>query len=95
MRTMYRLSGGAHSPAANVPDDLDCNKLMNKAMDVEVLARVTHTESYFYVLIKSSLPNRAAKIQNRMACLAERRVSTALLQPVLWRKVLAVSTARR
>jgi hypothetical protein len=94
LQTLFRLNSGVASPAI-VPAEFDCKPLFRRALEVETDARVTRTESYFYMLVRGNSRDRATKIQNRIAGLAENKVSTARLQVLLWRKALAVSTARK
>ena len=94
LKTMLRLSAGAGSPGA-VPEKVDVSQLMATATEVEQKARVTHTESYFYAIVMSTAKDRATRIQNRIEGMALYGVSTQSLQPQLWRKALALQTARR
>ena len=71
------------------------DELMQKADAINWKAQVTHTESYFYELLKGNEKDRANKIQSRITEMAKHRLSTSSLQALLWRKALAVSTSRK
>ena len=88
LNTMRRLNGEADAGGR-------IDELMQKADDINWKARVTHTESYFYELLKGNEKDRANKIQSRITEMAKHRLSTSSLQALLWRKALAVSTSRK
>ena len=96
LKIMHRLgsaeeAGGADSPAEAV----QVEELSKKAKRVETQARITHTESFFFKLLTGTSKERATKIHSRITEMATHGVSTSSLQPLLWRKALAVSTARK
>lgn len=93
LKVMRRLMGDADP--GDMPAELNIEELSRKARAVEVTARITHTESYFYQLLTGNAKDRATKIQSRITEMAKHGVSTSSLQTLLWRKALAVSTARK
>ena len=76
-------------------EDRQVEQLSSKARKVEKQARITHTESFFYKLLLGNSKDRATKIHTRITEVAKHGACTSSLQPLLWRKGLAVSTARK
>ena len=93
LRVTRRLGGCDDS--GDQPEVCQVEELASKSEKVEKQARITHTESFFYKLLLGNSKDRATKIHTRITEMAKHGVSTSSLQPLLWRKALAVSTARK
>ena len=97
LKVLRRLSvdEGADEGSGDQPEERQVAQVSSKASEIEKQARITHTESFFYKLLVGNSKDRAAKIHSRITEMAQHGVSTSSLQPLLWRKALAVSTARK
>ena len=89
LATLRVNGGGARADA-----DIKANVLTEQAKQVTSNAHVTHTESYFFEVLKAPAADRSRLVLRRMEQMAENEISSDDILPALWRKIMLLSSTK-
>ncbi len=92
------LSDLVSSQVARRPDSLNCampEPLAAQLAAASMQARITHTESFFFMVLNQSSPDRARKIQKRIESMSTHGITSEDIQPAMWHKALQLTSSRK